>query len=115
MLAHTRKHPTETIRFYGTHSAIEKLRSYASTLKAVEADPDSVPAEEISPHLITNPVGTYLKGIRYREDMTQQQLADTTGIPRRHISEMESGKRSIGKATARKLAETLRTDYRMFL
>ena len=115
MLAHTRKHPTETVRFYGTQKAIESLRSYARTVQAVEADPDSVPAEEVHPEILTNPVGTYLKGIRCREDMTQQQLADATGIPRRHISEMENGKRPVGKATARKLAAVLRAEYRLFL
>jgi len=47
--------------------------------------------------------------------MTQVQLAEVTGIPRRHISEMEHGKRSIGKEAARKLAVALKTDYRVFL
>lgn len=56
-----------------------------------------------------------LKGIRYREGLTQKQLADATGIPQRHISEMETGKRPIGKETARKLARGLNADYRAFL
>jgi plasmid maintenance system antidote protein VapI len=38
-----------------------------------------------------------------------------TGIPQRHISEMERGKRPIGKETAKKLAVALKTDYRVFL
>jgi transcriptional regulator with XRE-family HTH domain len=38
-----------------------------------------------------------------------------TGIARRHISEMENGKRSIGKEIARKLAKALNCDYRVFL
>jgi transcriptional regulator with XRE-family HTH domain len=39
-----------------------------------------------------------------------------TGIPQRHISEMENGKRGIGKERARKLAKALRvSDYRFFL
>ena len=115
MLVHTKKRPIESIRFYGHPDAIDSLRQYARTVKAVETNPDSIPVEEVHPEIVSNPAGTYLKGIRCREDMTQQQLADTTGIPRRHISEMECGKRSIGKATARKLAETLRADYRLFL
>jgi plasmid maintenance system antidote protein VapI len=43
------------------------------------------------------------------------QLSEMTGIPRRHISEMEHGKRPIGKETARKLAKALDCDYRVFL
>ena len=57
----------------------------------------------------------HLRGIRTREALTQEQLAKLSGIARRHISEMENGKRPIGKTTAHKLAEVLGTDYRLFL
>ena len=57
----------------------------------------------------------YLRGIRYREDLTQDQLAAQTGIHRRHLSVMENGKRTIGKGNAKKLAKVLNADYRMFL
>ncbi len=59
--------------------------------------------------------GVFLSGARYREEMTQQELSERTGIPRRHISEMENGKRPIGKQNARKLAEALNVDPRRFL
>lgn len=42
-------------------------------------------------------------------------MAKATGIPRRHISEMENNKRPIGKQNARKLAEVLNVDPRRFL
>ena len=115
MLEHTRKLPTESIRFYGSPQTISLLRKYARNAGAVEASPDSIPVEELFPDLLTNPAGVYLKGIRSRECLTQIQLSEMTGIPRRHISEMESGKRAIGKATAHKLAEALNADYRLFL
>jgi DNA-binding XRE family transcriptional regulator len=115
MLERTKKHHTESIRFYGSPQIINRLRKYAQTAGAVEILADSIPADEISPELRTNPHGTYLKGIRYREGLTQEQLAEITGISRRHISEMESGKRVIGKNNAHKLADSLNADYRMFL
>lgn len=59
--------------------------------------------------------GAMLKGARFKEDMTQAQLAEASGIPRRHISEMENGRRSIGKERAKRLAEALKVDYRVFL
>ena len=59
--------------------------------------------------------GSRLVGARYKEDMTQKQLAEATGIPRRHISEMENCRRTIGKDRAKRLAEVLRVDYRVFL
>ena len=115
MLEHTKKHRTESVQFYGSPQAISRLRNYARTTGAVETNNENLLATTVSPELVTNPSGTYLKGIRYREELTQEQLAALTGISRRHISEMENGKRTIGKATARKLAEVLRADYRMFL
>lgn len=115
MLERTKKHHTESIRFYGTPQTISQLRKYARTAGAVEVAADSIPAEDVSPELLTNPHGTYLKGIRYREGLTQVQLSEMTGIQRRHISEMESGKRTIGKSVAHKLADALKADYRLFL
>ena len=38
-----------------------------------------------------------------------------TGIPQRHISEMEHGKRPIGKERAKKLAKVLKVDYHILL
>ena len=47
--------------------------------------------------------------------MTQRDLAKLTGIPQRHISEMENNKRSIGKEMAKKLGKALNISYRVFL
>jgi hypothetical protein len=57
---------------------------------------DSVSIEEAFPGYADNPLGLALRGARYREGLTQRQLADLTEIPQRHISEMESGERQIG-------------------
>lgn len=56
-----------------------------------------------------------LRGARSKAEITQTRLSELTGIPQRHISEMEQGKRPIGKETARKLAEALNVDYNVFL
>ena len=76
---------------------------------------DGIPASVVSPELDANPGGVYLRGIRVREDMTQEGLAKKTGITRSNISAMEHGKRTIGKETAKKLAAVLNCDYRRFL
>lgn len=59
--------------------------------------------------------GVFLAGARYREELTQVQLAERAGIPRRHISEMENNKRPIGKSNAKKLGKALGVDPRRFL
>ena len=57
----------------------------------------------------------FLSGARHREGLTQIELAERSGIPRRHISEMENNKRPIGKMNARKLADVLNIDPRRLL
>jgi hypothetical protein len=59
--------------------------------------------------------GQRLAGARSKEGLTQRQLAAQSGIPQRHLSEMERGKRPIGKGRARVLGKALHTDYRLFL
>jgi len=59
--------------------------------------------------------GLMLRGCRYKAEMTQKELAEGLGISQHHISEMENGKRSIGKVMAKRLAEFFKTDYRLFL
>lgn len=71
--------------------------------------------EEAFPELSSNPHGVALRGLRYRENLAQAQLAERTAIPQRHVSEMEHGKRPIGRETAHKLATVLGCDYRILL
>jgi len=56
-----------------------------------------------------------LIGARNKENITQVKLSELTGIPRRHISDMENGRRPIGKQNALKLGKALNINYRMFL
>jgi ribosome-binding protein aMBF1 (putative translation factor) len=60
-------------------------------------------------------IGHALRGLRSREGLTQKQLAEMVDVKPSHISEMEHGKRTIGKGMARRLAKALRTDYKVFL
>lgn len=73
------------------------------------------PWRDSFPALQDNESGTYLSGARHREGLTQRQLAERTVIPQRHVSEMENGKRPIGKENAKKLATVLNADYRTLL
>ncbi|MEQ1705736.1 MAG: helix-turn-helix transcriptional regulator [Rickettsiales bacterium] len=77
----------------------------------------TIPAHVVFP-VLTDDVkrpATILRGLRYRENLTQKQLAEKLGIHQHHLSEMENGKRSIGKEMAKKLAEALRTNWKIFL
>ena len=99
--------------------ALETMRALG--FKAEEQQPLEHEVESSNPWRESNAFsdlsfpGAYLSGFRHREDMTQVELAERSGIPRRHISEMENGKRPIGKANARKLAEVFNIDPRLLL
>ncbi len=56
-----------------------------------------------------------LRGLRAREGLTQIQMSALLDIPQGNISQMEHGKRPIGKQIAKKLAGLFKTDYRLFL
>jgi DNA-binding XRE family transcriptional regulator len=116
MLERTRKHHTKHIeaRFAGTPDRIRRLRELAKEA-GVEDITDTFSIEEVFPEVLTNKGGVVLRGSRYKDDMTQEQLSKITGIPRPHISGMERGARPIGKETAKKLAAAFNCDYRLFL
>ncbi len=59
--------------------------------------------------------GVCLAGARHRENLTQARLSELTGIPQRHISEMENAKRPIGKRNAKVLAKAMNTNYMNFM
>ena len=124
MQALTKKRPTENqveVRFEGSYANMVKLRRMAQALKVNDVtewgleEKELYDPEEVSPELAWNSGGVSIRGGRGKEGLTQKQLADMIGISQHHISEMENGKRTIGKETARKLATALNVDYRVFL
>ena len=90
-----------------------RIKEYAATIEA--EDEGTYTIAEVFPEYKGKEPQIALRTYRNRENLTQRQLADLTGIPQRHISEMENGKRGIGKENARKLAPALNADYRLFL
>jgi len=96
---------------------VKRIARFVESVEPGESEDDTMFTEEFfSKHGVGQSGGSVaLKGFRYRENLTQQQLAGLTGIPQRYISEMENDKRGIGKDNALKLAKALNTDYRLFL
>lgn len=113
----TKKHPTDelvTVTVRVRRSKLAQLRHYAEELEGEEY-PQSYSIAEVFPEYTGRENEIALRAYRNREGLTQKLLAEMTGIPQHHISEMENGKRSIGKDRARKLAEALHCDYRRLL
>lgn len=94
--------------------AIEKMLKLAGIpLKSREEYDDKLYSiEKVFPDFH---IGNALRGLRSREGLTQKQLAEIIGAKPSHISEMEHGKRPIGRDMAKRLARALRTEYKVFL
>ena len=117
MQAHTKKPPIDTIelRFLGPIANMAKAIETLKPLGFVDTS-DSVPWREAYPEYKDEDLpGVCLRGSRYKEGITQKQLANMIGIPQRHISEMENGKRTIGKEMAKRLGKALNIGYKVFL
>ena len=115
MLEPTRKPITNDyveLRFLIPKGKLAEAKKALSVIGAEEVLEESVSWEEVYPEF--NP-GVALRGARKREALTQKELARLTRLSQTHISEMEHGKRSIGKEVAKRLAKVLRVNYRVFL
>lgn len=86
-------------------------------IEAANDDEDRIPAEEVFPEAFDPVKGPALalRGLRYREEMTQKELAKKLGIRQHHLSEMEHAKRPIGKAMAKKIAAVLNANWRVLM
>jgi len=115
----TKSHPTKNIeiRFIGPEENREKAIKNLKPLGFVDASEEYVSWQELisAEHTDEELPGVNLRGARYREDITQKQLSEITGIPQRHISMMENGKRPIGKEMAKRLVKALNIGYKVFL
>ncbi len=110
MLELTKKPHTEG---YVTVTAIvPEDRVQAVEIAIQEASEPNVPLHEAFPD---STPGTVLRGARGLREMTQKELAEKIGVKNVHISEMERGKRTIGKAMAKRLGDALDMNYKMFL
>jgi len=117
MQEHTRKLPIETVevKFIGPIVNMAKAIEVLKPLGFVDTS-DSIPWREAFPEYKDSDLpGVCLRASRSKEGMSQRKLSELTGIPQRHISEMESGKRPIGKEMAKRLGKALNIGYKVFL
>ncbi|MDR2054351.1 MAG: helix-turn-helix domain-containing protein [Desulfovibrio sp.] len=68
--------------------------------------------EEVFPDLSPAKV---LRGLRGKEDLTQEAFARRIGIAQHHISDMETGKRPITLEMAKRIGEAFNVSYKIFL
>jgi len=100
------------VRFKVPLQNLAQVKQALASYGAITEDADAVPWEEVYPDFNGS---VALRGARKREALTQKELAKLAGVSQTHISEMEHGKRPIGKEMAKRLASILKVDYRVFL
>lgn len=78
---------------------------------------DSIPADVVFKDLHDKygRSGASLKGARFKEGLSQVELARILKISQSDLSKMENGQRTIGRNMAKRLGEALQIDYRVFL
>ncbi len=117
MLEHARKPHTEAVEvvFRGPADHLNDASAAMAGL-GFERLEQSQPWREYFPEVTDQTMpGICLRAARTREGITQAKLSEMTGIPQRHISEMENAKRPIGKKSAQVIGKALNVDYRVFM
>lgn len=93
------------------------MREVERLLKKYEAEDESVEWEVLAKERIEKykKAGLVLRGMRYRENLSQKELAMRSKVSQNEISKIENGKRTVGVKVAKRLAKALRTDYRLLI
>ena len=117
MSALTKKHHTDDVAKISWHGGlyvvpIEVMERYKITSEAPYISIDDLFSGLTQK---TGEPSVLLKGLRYREGLSQIEFAKKLNISQTNLSAMENGKRAIGKELAKRIATLFGLDYRMFL
>ena len=119
---HTKENSFEVVLIFpgkkSRHSfvPIESAGLFEEILNKYE-ESDSVDWEVVAKESIAKhkKAGMVLRGARYRESMSQKDLANLSGVSQDNISRIENGKRGVGEKLAKKLAKPLKINYLLLL
>ena len=87
-----------------------------AVIRLLEDYEESVPASEVFPDLLNEKKrsGIVLRGLRERDNLTQEDVAKKIDRPQSWISAMETGARPIGPKMAALLAKVFKIDANVF-
>lgn len=94
---------------------MDKLEAFLEKYADSKEDDSPIAWEELAKDRIAKykKAGLVLRGIRYRENMSQKVLAEKSSVSQNEISKIENGKRVVGEKVAKRLAKVLDIDYRL--
>jgi len=102
----------------GAQTVLEDLRRIYDDNLIIEEDEEYVDVEETDWYkkMRANMTpGAALRVYRQNAGLSLADLSEKSGVPKGHLSQMENGKRPIGKNMACKLSKVLRCNYRSLL
>ena len=127
MSVHTKKHPisaqTHGSMLYITHHhktyAIPRkiVDKYIVEEKKLKKHKKNVTMQTIFDKLNQKytKAGALLKGLRLREGLSQIEFAKKINVTQANLSNMENGRRAIGKIIAKRIEKVFGVNYRYFL
>ena len=111
------KQDKETTKFKFSVEAGRGLIHFLRGLEEQSENEAGVPAQEIFPDLEDpqKKIGITFRGIRFKNNLTQLEVAQRLGLDQSDVSKIEKGKRPIGKALAKKIEKEFGIDYQRLL
>ena len=127
MSAHMKAHPTRenaceiVVKIPGKKSATSyipaKFVGHLENFLNKYAERNSVDWTVVAKDSIAKhkQAGMVLRGARFRESLSQKELAKLSGVSQDNISRIENGKRKVGEKVAKKLAKPLKINYLLLM
>jgi DNA-binding transcriptional regulator YiaG len=128
MSAHTKKHPISARSSNATVYITDRHKTYAiprSIISKYVVDERPQRIEKKKTESLKTifakldekytKAGSLLKGLRLREGLSQVKFAEKINVTQANLSNMENGRRSIGKNIAKRIEQIFGTNYRYFL
>lgn len=117
MSALTKKHHTDDVAKISWHGGLYVVPIDVMERYKVNSDDSYISIDDLFNDLTqkSGEPAVLLKGLRYREGLSQIEFAKKLNISQTNLSAMENGRRTIGKELAKRIADLFGVDYRVFL
>lgn len=117
MSALTKKHHTDDVAKISWHGGLYAVPIEVMERYKVTSDDKRISIDELFSNLTqeSGEPGVLLKGLRYREGLSQIDFAKKLNVSQTNLSAMENGRRAIGKELAKRISVLFEVDYRIFL
>jgi DNA-binding XRE family transcriptional regulator len=117
MSALTKKHHTDDVAKISWHGGVYIVPVEVMERYKVKSNDHYISVDSLFSDLTqkSGEPGVLLKGLRYREGLSQIEFAKKLNISQTNLSAMENGRRAIGKELSKRIADLFGVDYRVFL